>query len=161
MHMYQSYSQFSNPKQPKPGDVVSSAALSIIRVVKWRPHWPLGRGTKPRDIMIMEAVWGVVATLADVPSGDTKPAAAQAGGSAHCVMIWTFLPSLSGYWSLPHICFSLFFPVIYWMWGREANIGQVCIWRCWWTEEIKVRLYLHSTYLKLSCTYCSEKWKVE
>lgn len=33
-----------------------SAALSIIRVVKWRPHWPLGRGTKPRDIMIMEAV---------------------------------------------------------------------------------------------------------
>lgn len=33
-----------------------SVALCIIRVVKWRPHWLLGRGTKPRDIMIMEAV---------------------------------------------------------------------------------------------------------
>lgn len=53
-----------------------SEALSIIGVVKWRPHWPLGQGTKPRDIIIMEVVWGVVATLADVLSGDTITAAA-------------------------------------------------------------------------------------
>lgn len=52
-----------------------SDALSIIRAVKWRPHWPLGRGAKPRDIMIMEVLWGVDAIQADVLSDDTITAA--------------------------------------------------------------------------------------
>lgn len=45
-----------------------SEALSIIRALKWRPHWPLGQGAKPGDIMIMAVLWGVDAILADVKS---------------------------------------------------------------------------------------------
>lgn len=52
-----------------------SEALSIIRVVKWRPHRPLGQGAKPGDIMIMAVLWGVDAILADAKSADTMAAA--------------------------------------------------------------------------------------
>ena len=51
-----------------------SEALSIIRALKWRPHWPLGQGAKPGDIMIMAVLWGVDAILADVKSADTVAA---------------------------------------------------------------------------------------
>ena len=45
-------------------------ALSIIRAMSWRPHWPLGWGAKSRSIMIMGVPWGVNAILADVLSGE-------------------------------------------------------------------------------------------